>query len=92
MARNKHKSKEIEETLKYAEMNGWTIVVHNKSKSHAWGVMQCANNNTNCWNGIHCSTSIWSTPKNTHNHARQLKKIVDKCLFKDKKESEDERV
>ena len=41
MARQKHKIKEIEEVLQYAEQNGWVVEVHNKSKSHAWGVMKC---------------------------------------------------
>ena len=85
MARQKHKNKEIEEVLQYAEQNGWTVEVHNKSKSHAWGVMKCQSNDTNCWNGIYCSTSIWSTPKNSMNHAKQLKRIVDKCIYKEDK-------
>lgn len=82
MARKKHKSKEIENALQYAEQNGWKIEVHHKSKSHAWGVMKCHKNDTNCWNGIYCLTSIWSTPKNSTNHAKQLKQIVDKCIYK----------
>lgn len=86
MSRIKHKNKEIEEALKYAEENGWIIEVHNKSKSHTWGVMKCKENSNNCWNGIYCITSIWCTPKNPYNHAEQIKKIVDKCVFKgDKK-------
>jgi hypothetical protein len=85
LARQKHKNKEIEEVLQYAEQNGWTIEVHNKSKSHAWGIMKCINNDSNCWNGIYCSTSIWSTPKNSTNHAKQLKRIVDKCIYKEEK-------
>jgi len=87
LARKKHKSKEIEEALQYAEKYGWIVEVHNRSKSHAWGVMKCATNDTKCWNGLYCTTSIWSTPKNAQNHAKQLKKIVDKCIYKDKKES-----
>ena len=85
MARQKHKIKEIEEVLQYAEQNGWVVEVHNKSKSHAWGVMKCKNNDTNCWTGIYCSTSIWSTPKNSENHAKQLKRIIDKCIYKEDK-------
>lgn len=36
LALQKHKTKEIEEVLQYAEQNGWIVEVHNKSKSHAW--------------------------------------------------------
>lgn len=86
MPRKKHKIKEIEDVLQYAQTNGWIIEVHNRSKSHAWGVMKCLQNNTSCWNGIYCTTSIWSTPKNPQNHAKQLKKIVDKCIYKEKKD------
>ena len=52
MARKKHKDKEIEQALQYAEDYGWIIEVHNKSKSHAWGIMKCPTNNENCWNAI----------------------------------------
>lgn len=81
MARKKHKNKEIEEALQYAEQHGWSVEVHLKSKSHTWGVMKCESNSSICWNGLHCSTSIWSTPRNAHNHASQIKKIVDKCIY-----------
>jgi 5-methylcytosine-specific restriction endonuclease McrBC GTP-binding regulatory subunit McrB len=46
---------------------------------------QTITDDTSCWNGIYCSTSIWSTPKNSVNHAKQLKRIVDKCIYKEDK-------
>lgn len=30
---------------------------------------------------MHCQTSIWSTPRSTGNHARAIRRIVDKCQF-----------
>jgi len=88
VARKKHKDKEIEQALQHAESCGWIVEVHNKSKSHAWGIMKCPFNNENCWNGIYCFTSIWSTPRNAHNHAQQIKKVVNKCQYKEGKEDE----
>jgi len=44
VARKKHKIKEIEEALQYAQEYGWMIEVHTKSKSHTWGVMKCPTN------------------------------------------------
>ena len=57
-------------------------------KSHTWGMMKCPFNNENCRNGIYCLTSIWSTPRNAHNHAQQIRKVVDKCLYKEEKSHE----
>ena len=37
-------------------------------------------NDNACRNGIFCQISIWSTPKNPQNHARDLKKHVDGCI------------
>lgn len=88
MSRIKHKNKDIEKALQYAEQNGWIVEVHNNSKSHAGGVIKCQQNSKKCWTSIYCITSIWSTPKNPYNHARQIIKIVDKCIYKRKKEDE----
>ena len=32
--------------------------------------------------GKWCRVGIWSTPRNTANHARDIKKIVDRCIKK----------
>lgn len=36
-------------------------------------------NDEECRCGIHCITSIWSTPKNPGNFAKQLRRVVDNC-------------
>jgi len=46
---------------------------------HAWGRMYCPFNDVVCRCGEFCVASIWSTPKNTGNHARQIRRIVDNC-------------
>lgn len=66
-------NKEIEEAIIYAEKKGWAYKDSGKS-AHAWGKLLCP---------LHAreghKMSIWSTPRNTFNHAQQIKRLVDKC-------------
>ena len=72
MARPRHPNKEIEAVLEYAEAHGWTVT-HSKG-GHAWGRMKCRFGQRDG-----CQRSIFSTPKNPHKHARELRAMVDKC-------------
>jgi len=76
MARRPHPKKEIEKSLRYAEAHGWRVEI---GGSHAWGKIYCPNNDDECRCGEFCIASVWSTPKNAVNHARQLKRVVDNC-------------
>ena len=76
MARSSHPNKEIEAALRHAEANGWQIKV---GGSHAWGRIFCPYNNDECRCGEFCITSIWSTPKNSGNHARAILRVVNNC-------------
>lgn len=76
MARRTHPKPEIETALKYAEQNGWRIEL---GGSHAWGKLYCPYNNKECRCGIFCISSIWSTPKSSENHAKQICRVVDNC-------------
>jgi len=71
--RSKHPNKEIEEAIVYAEQNRWIYKDSGKS-AHAWGKLLCP---------LHTQEGhkvlIWSTPRSTFNHARQIKRSVDKC-------------
>jgi hypothetical protein len=78
MARSKHPDADIEAALVHAEANGWRIKTSGSS-SHAWGTMYCPHREPNCRCGEYCITSIWSTPRNPRNHAKQLRRVVDKC-------------
>lgn len=80
MARPRHSNKEIEAALEHAEEHGWTVKL---SKGHSWGQMICPKNNEGCRGGGFCLKRIWSTPKKPQNHAKLLKKVVDKCEFLD---------
>ena len=76
MARPRHSKSEVEAALRYAEEHGWTV---RRGGSHAWGRALCPNDDEACRCGEFCIVSIWSTPKNAGNHARQLRRVVDNC-------------
>ena len=82
MTRRSHPKKEVEESIAYAERHGWRVEV---GGSHAWGKIYCPYKDGECRCGIFCITSIWSTPKNAANHARDLKKVVNNCCTHRKK-------
>ncbi len=87
--RKLHPKPEVEKTLKYAEEHGWRIEV---GGSHAWEKMYCPHNNKECRCGEFCVSSIWSTPKNPGNHAKQIKRVVDNCIMNNDKKSAIEKV
>ncbi|WP_082488541.1 hypothetical protein [Duganella sp. Leaf61] len=76
MARRSHPKKEVEQAIQYAEDHGWRVTV---GGSHAWGKLYCPHNDSECRCGIFCITSIWSTPRNTMSHARDIRRVVDNC-------------
>lgn len=78
--RKRHSKKEVEQALKYAESKDW--VVDQTPSGHKWGSAQCG---SGCW------MSVWSTPKNPGNHAKQIRRKVDKCPHVENDEVEDER-
>lgn len=76
MARRSHSKPEIEAALKYAERNGWCVDV---GGAHAWGKIYCPYNDKECRCGNFCISSIWSTPKSSGSHAKQIRRVVDNC-------------
>jgi len=76
MPRKPHPKPDIEKALQYAEGQGWEI---RKATGHAWGVLYCPYNDKECRCGEFCKSSISSTPKNIGNHAKQIRRVVDKC-------------
>ena len=76
----KHPNKEIRDAIQYAIEKGW-IIKESNARAHAWGVMYCPYNDLECRCGQHCQTSIWSTPRNPSNHAKQLKRAVRGCIY-----------
>ena len=78
----KHPNKEIREVISYAKEKGW-FIKESRGQAHAWGIMLCPNNDSNCRCAKHCITSIYSTPKNPSNYAKKLKRIVKGCIYYD---------
>jgi hypothetical protein len=64
MARPQHPDKHIETAVAYAEIKGWKYV---HSNGHAWGRLLCGHNQQGG-----CQMSVWSTPRNTVAHAKQI--------------------
>jgi hypothetical protein len=82
-----HQNKEIAAALEYASSKGWRIV---EGGSHAWGQMYCPYNDKECRCGEFCRASIWSTPKNPQNHAKQIRRIVDNCIMQKNTDTDEE--
>ena len=76
MPRKSHPKKEVEAALVYAESKGWRTEV---GGGHAWGKMYCPYKSELCRCGEFCITSIWSTPRSSANHGKQLRRVVDNC-------------
>ncbi|TKA95418.1 hypothetical protein FAZ78_16925 [Cereibacter changlensis] len=77
MARNRHKSKEIETVLQELEALGWELV---EGKGHAWGILRCPANSKDCRCGEFCQMSVWSTPKNPEQFAKKLRQKALACV------------
>ncbi|GGK30950.1 hypothetical protein [Salinarimonas ramus] len=82
MARKRHPSKEIEAVLEQLEALGWTVI---EGKGHAWGLLRCPTNNTECRCGRFCQMSVWSTPRDPERHAKQLRQKALACTKLDEK-------
>ncbi|MDO4223790.1 MAG: ribulose bisphosphate carboxylase small subunit [Acinetobacter sp.] len=67
-----HPNKEISQAIEYALNHGWHMVESGKS-SHCYCRLRC--------NFAHSShqMSVWSTPKSTENHAKQIIRKVNEC-------------
>lgn len=78
MKRNRHPNKNIEGAIQYAEANGWRYKPAGNS-AHAWGRLLCKQQDR-----TGCSMSIWSTPKDTDNHAKQIRNRVNACPHSEK--------
>ena len=70
MAKN-HPNKEISAAIDFALANGWRF---EKSNGHIFGMLYCpANKRSGCKKGV------FSTPRNTTAHAKDIRKFVLRC-------------
>lgn len=70
--RRRHPRKEVEATLDEAEQAGWRVLP--TASGHRWGVLRRPEATREG-----CQASIWSTPRNAENHAKQLRRVIDRC-------------
>lgn len=82
MSRPRHPNKAIESAVQYAESLGWVAEISN---GHAWGHLYCPFSSREG-----CRLSVWSTPRRPENHARQLRREIDKCAHATKEEDTEE--
>jgi hypothetical protein len=80
MARPKHPKPEVEEAVRYAESLNWVW-----RKMGHWGRLFCPKADQDG-----CQVGVNGTPKNAGNHARQVKRAIDRCPHQ--KEADDENV
>lgn len=69
MAKAKHPNKHIREAIRYAEKQGWRLV---KSKGHRFGTLLCPAERG-------CKQAVYSTPRKPEDHARDIRRMVDRC-------------
>ncbi len=73
-SRPRHPNKEIEAAVKYALSKGWSWT---KAKGHGWGILRCAFGERGG-----CQRLVWSTPKHPQDHAKDIRRFVDRCLHR----------
>jgi hypothetical protein len=69
--RPRHPKKHIEAAVGYAESRGWRVEL---SAGHAWGFLLCPR-----YGQGGCDIAVYSTPRVPENHARQIRRRVDRC-------------
>ncbi len=66
----RHPDKDIRQAINYALANGWKF---KESNGHAFGRLYCMLGHSEH------QLSVWSTPRNSSNHAKQIVAFIDKC-------------
>lgn len=74
MARDRHSKKELEAVVEYAEQQGWDVL---PGKRHAKFKLRCKHHDRDG-----CKVSVWSTPADVDDHARNVRRAIDRCPHK----------
>jgi len=82
VARPKHPNKEIDAVVAYAEELGWQIV---KRSGHCWARLLCPRHDQDG-----CQISVFSTPQNPQNHAKRLRKDIERCAHAHRETSDED--
>ena len=80
MVRQKHAKKEIEAAILYAEARGWSV---RPGKRHAKFKLYCRHHDREG-----CKVSVWGTPADEGDHARDIIRAVNRCPHRDESDEE----
>jgi len=69
----RHPNKEIRKAIQYAIDKGWRLK-KSGPRAHAWGRLLCTSGEQGG-----CIIPIYSTPSNPQNHARNIRRRLDRC-------------
>lgn len=69
----KHPNKHIREAIQYAEQHGWIFTM---SRGHIYGTLRCPTQGG-------CRQVVYSTPKHPEDHAKDIRRIVNRCPHQD---------
>ena len=84
MARDRHPKKELEAVVQYAEELGWEV---RGGKRHAKFKLYCKHRDRDG-----CKVAVWSTPTDVDDHAKDLRRAIDRCPHRDTEGGDDEEV
>jgi hypothetical protein len=76
--RTRHPKQEVEEAVAYAEGKKWTF----RKQGH-WGRLYCPHHDRDG-----CQIGVFGTPRDAGNHARQIKRAVDRCPHQEEAKDE----
>ena len=68
-----HPNKHIREAIEYAEQRGWTFQKAG-ARAHSFGALFCRLRTRDG-----CIVQVFSTPRNPENHAKWIRRQVDRC-------------
>ncbi|MCX8957861.1 hypothetical protein EHW66_07445 [Erwinia psidii] len=69
----KHRNRQIQQAIEFAMEHGWILIVAGKS-AHCFAKLRCG-----VAGHLEHTISIWSTPGNPENHAKQIVRKVRQC-------------
>lgn len=69
----RHPNKHIHEAIEYAVQNGWAFVKAGP-RSHDFGALYCPHRQRDG-----CIVRVYSNPKEPENHARWIRRQIDRC-------------
>jgi hypothetical protein len=73
----RHPNKHIREAIEYAIGRGWRLKKAS-GMAHEWGRLFCPHGERDG-----CMQGVYSTPRSAENHAKRIRRAVDRCPHKE---------